>query len=80
MNLIAWLLIPSGIAIIVYSIKIGDFIGEIDFAEKIFGRGGTFAFVKLLGLCLSVFSIVWLTGDLPRWLRSTFSIFFGGAS
>ncbi|MBT3349012.1 hypothetical protein HN954_03240 [bacterium] len=79
--MIAWLLIPGGIVVIVYAVKIVDqFFGEIPFAEKIFGSGGTYTFIKLLGLAMTLFSIVWLTGDLPHWLRSTFGKFFGGVS
>lgn len=77
--MIAWLLIPGGIVILVYAVKIVDqFLGEIAFAERVLGSGGTYTFVKLLGVATTFLSIMWLTGDLPRWLRSTFGMFFGG--
>jgi hypothetical protein len=75
--MLAWLLIPAGIVIIVKSAQIGDFIGEIDFAEKFIGSGGTYSFIKLFGLALTILSIIWLTGDLPSFLKNTIGRFFG---
>jgi len=75
--MLAWLLIPAGIVIIVKSAQIGDFVGEIDFAEKYLGRGGTYSFIKLFGLAVTIFSIMWLTGDLPAFLHGTLGRFFG---
>jgi hypothetical protein len=75
--MLAWLLIPAGIVIIAKTPQIGEFIGEIDFAERVFGSGGTYSFIKLFGLGLTIFSIIWLTGDLPSFLQSTLGRFFG---
>lgn len=75
--MLAWLLIPAGIVVIVKSAQIGDFIGEIDFAERVFGSGGTYNFIKLFGLAITILSIIWLTGDLPAFLQSTLGRFFG---
>ena len=75
--MLAWLLIPAGIVIIIKSAQIGNFIGEIDFAEKFFGSGGTYTFIKLFGLATTILAIVWLTGDLPAFLHGTLGRFFG---
>ena len=75
--MLAWLLIPAGIVIIVKSAQIGNFIGEIDFAEKYLGSGGTYSFIKLFGLAVTIFSIMWITGDLPYFLHVTLGRFFG---
>jgi hypothetical protein len=75
--MLAWLLIPTGIVIIVKAAQIGDFVGEIDFAEKYLGSGGTYSFIKLFGLAVTIFSMMWLTGDLPSFLQGTLGRFFG---
>ncbi|MDH3324515.1 MAG: hypothetical protein OEL89_02660 [Candidatus Peregrinibacteria bacterium] len=76
--MIAWILIPAGILAIVYTDKIVDFIGDIDFAERAFGGGGTYTFVKLFGLFITVMSFAWIMGGIQPVLRSTFGVFFGG--
>ena len=76
--MLAWILIPMGIVIVVYSAKIERFTGSIDFAEKIFGTGRTDTFIKLFGLAVTLLSIMWVAGGLQSFLGSSFSIFFGG--
>jgi len=75
--MIPWLLIPLGIAIIVYSNKIGSWTGEINVAERIFGTNGTYLFIKLLGLAITILSFMWITGGLQEVLESLFKKFFG---
>ena len=74
--MLAWLLIPLGVLIIVKSAQIGDFVGEIDFAERYIGVGGTYGFIKLFGLVMIIVSMTWLTGDLPNFLQNTVGKFF----
>ena len=71
--LIALLLIPAGLALIVYTEKVVDFIGKIDFAERIFIGGGTYTFVKLFGVLLMIGSFMYMTGG----LQSVFGAIFG---
>ena len=75
--LIALLLVPAGILVIVKSARIGDFFGEIAFAEKVFGSGGTYTFVKLSGVVITILSIMWLTGGPQAFLRNHVGTFFG---
>lgn len=75
--LIALLLIPAGIIVVVKTAQIGDFIGEISFAEKIFGSGGTYTFIKLFGVSTTILSIMWLTGGPQEFLRDNVGSFFG---
>ena len=74
---IALLLVPLGILVIVKSARIGDFFGEISFAEKLFGSGGTYTFVKLFGAVTTILSIMWLTGGPQAFLRDHVGTFFG---
>ncbi len=75
--IIALLLVPLGILVVVKSARIGDFVGEIAFAEKAFGSGGTYTFIKLLGIATSLLAIMWLTGGPQIFLRDHVGKFFG---
>jgi hypothetical protein len=75
--LIALLLIPAGIIVVVKAAQIRDFIGEVSFAEKVFGSGGTYTFIKLFGVATTILSIMWLTGGPQAFLRDHVGTFFG---
>ena len=75
--IIALLLIPVGIIVVWKSARIGDFVGEIAFAEKAFGSGGTYTFIKVLGIATSVLAIMWLTGGPQAFLQEHVGNFFG---
>jgi len=76
--MIAWFLIPAGILMVIYSEKVVRFTGEIPFAEKWVGGGGTYTFVKLLGLAMTLLSIMWVSGGLDMFLRATLGVFIPG--
>lgn len=73
----AWFLIPVGVLMILYSNKIVEYTGEIDFAEKLFLQGGTYTFIKLFGLGLTILSFMWAVGGLQPLLLSFFGPMFG---
>lgn len=56
--------IGGGLALIVYTEPIKRFTGSFDFAEKYFGTGGTYNFLKLLGLLIMIFTFLWATGTI----------------
>jgi len=58
--------IGGGIACLVYTDRIKQFTGSFAFAESAFGTGGTYTFLKLLGLGLIVLTIMWITGTAER--------------
>jgi hypothetical protein len=58
--------IGFGLSLIIYTKPIRDQVGTIDFAEKYFGMGGTYNFLKLLGLFIIIFTIFWATGTIDR--------------
>ncbi len=76
--MIAWLLIPAGILMIAYVEKVVRFTGEISFAERWFGSGGTYTFMKLLGLGITLLSIMWVSGGLEIFLHATLGRFIPG--
>lgn len=68
--LISLLLIAGGIAMIIYTKQVVDFTGRFDFAERWFLSGGTYTFVKLAGLAMTILSFMWLTGGLQPFLAA----------
>ena len=67
---ISVLLIIGGILMIVYTGKVVDFTGRFDFAENWFPGGGTYTFIKLLGLAMAILSFMWITGGLQGFLAT----------
>lgn len=78
--MIAWLLIPAGVLMIVYAEKIGTFTGQLDFGEKIFGSGGTYVLIKVIGLLMSIFAIMWIAGGLQGFLHGILKTIVPGIS
>jgi hypothetical protein len=64
------LAIAFGLALIIYTEPIKRFTGSVDFAEKYFGMGGTYNFLKLLGIFIILFTIFWATGTIDRLIPS----------
>ena len=75
--IIAWLLIFGAIAMLVYTRQVGDFTGEIGWAESFWGAGGTYTAIKLFSLLMIGMSFWWMTGGLQAVLLSNFGVFFG---
>jgi hypothetical protein len=61
-----------GFLIIVFRPRIKDFTGDIGFAERYLGAGGTWTFLLLLGLGIFVLSLMWATGSLQSFMTGTF--------
>ena len=64
-----------GLLILVYRPKIKDFTGDIGFAEKWLGSGGTWTFFIILGVGIFVLSLMWATGSLQSFMVNNFSQF-----
>jgi hypothetical protein len=60
------ILIAAGLGLVVKTKRVKDFTGSFGFAEKWLGMGGTYTFLKLLGLALMIGTFLWLTGTLDR--------------
>lgn len=63
--------IPLAFVMIYYRRQIKDFVGEIAFAEKIFGMGGTHMMILIIALLVFVGSLMYALGTLQE-LVSTF--------
>ncbi|PIQ78051.1 hypothetical protein COV82_02040 [Candidatus Peregrinibacteria bacterium CG11_big_fil_rev_8_21_14_0_20_46_8] len=67
---------PLGIIFIVYRDKVKRFTGSIGFAESYFGQGGTYTFYVLLGLAISVGSLLWMFGTIQSIIGSVLGPLF----
>ena len=73
--------VPTGIAIVKYALRIVDeWTGPWEWAEKYLGGGGSYNACKLLGILVSVLSIMYATGALENIISSTIGTWgiFGG--
>ena len=67
--------IPLSFLLIIYRAKIKDFTGDIGFAEKYLGSGGTYTLFVLLGIILFFVTLMYITGSLQTALQSVFGPF-----
>ena len=67
--------IPLGFVIMVYRITIVRFTGKIAFAEQYF-NGGTYTFMVLVGILVSIFSMMYAFGTLQDFFMATVGRFF----
>lgn len=68
--------IPAGFLIIRYREKVKDSLGNIGFAEKYLGKGGTWTVIPLIGLGISILSFLWMIGNLQTIFKQLFGRFF----
>lgn len=59
---IGLLAMVGGFLMLVYRSKVKDLVGDIGFAEKYIGVGGTWTFLILLGIGFFIFGLMWITG------------------
>lgn len=64
-----------GLLILIFRPKIKDFTGDIGFAEKWLGSGGTWTFFIILGGGIFILSLMWATGSLQSFMVGKFSQF-----
>ncbi len=67
----------GGFLILVYRRQIKNVVGSIGFAEKIFGAGGTWTFLALLGVLIFILSLMWAMGTLQSVLTNVFGGILG---
>lgn len=60
--LVAIIGMPLAFVIIYFRKQIRDFVGEIGFAEKIFGMGGTSTFIVVFAFFIFIFSLMYAMG------------------
>jgi len=68
--------IATGLLLLKYREQVKDFFGNIDFADDIFGQGGTWTLINILGILIPILSIMWMFGTLQSFITNTFKQFF----
>lgn len=71
--LIGW---PLAFLMLRYRRAIREFVGDIGFAEKYLGMGGTNTFIVIVGILLFIGSLMYALGTLQSLLQSTIGRFF----
>ncbi|MBN1494624.1 hypothetical protein JW911_02710 [Candidatus Peregrinibacteria bacterium] len=67
---------PLSFLIIIYRANIKQFTGDLDFAEKWFGAGGTYTLILLFGIFVFFATLMYVTGSLQYVLSSTLGPLF----
>ncbi len=68
--------IPVAFLIMVYRAKLKEFTGEIAFAEKYLGVGGTYNLFILIGMVVFIFSVMYMFGSFQEIFAATLGRFF----
>jgi len=64
------------IIILKYRIHIKDFIGDVGFAEKYLGTGGTHSLIIIIAFLVFVLSLMYSLGTLQSVMQATLGRFF----
>jgi hypothetical protein len=75
--LVALIGMPLAFVIVYYRKEIKDFVGDISFAERIFGVGGTHTFILFLALIVFAGSLMYGLGTLQDLFRGILGPLFG---
>jgi len=67
---------PLGFVIMYYRRAIKEFFGEIGFAERILGVGGTNTFIVLVGILVFIGSLMYSLGTFQSLLNGILGRFF----
>ena len=69
--------IPLGFIIIIYRYHLKQFTGNIGFAEQYLGGGGTYNLFIIIGLLMSILSMMYAFGTLQEFFSVYLGRFFG---
>ena len=71
-----FILILIGFLILVFRPKIKDFIGNISFAERYLGMGGTWTFLVILGVLFVISGLMWMSGSIQNFFMDNLGTLF----
>jgi hypothetical protein len=77
--LIGAVLAALGVLAVKYTFWLTNLTGNLGFAERYLGAGGTYSFYKLAGVVLAIFGLMYATGlgtPVLEWLLSPLAQFF----
>jgi len=69
--------VPLGFLIIIYRYQLKQFTGNVGFAEQYLGAGGTYNLFVLIGLLVSVLSMMYAFGTVQDFYNGYLGLFFG---
>lgn len=72
--------IPLGFLMVYYRERVKRFTGDIAFAEKYLGIGGTYTFIAILGLIVAIGSLMYMFGAFQILLENTLGRLSPGAN
>lgn len=72
--------IPLGVLIMIYRYQLKQVTGNVSWAEQYLGMGGTYNLFIIIGLAVSIFSLMYAFGTLQDLLYGTFGRFFSVGS
>ncbi len=67
---------PFAFLLMIYRSQLKQITGEIDFAEKYLGPGGTYTFFIILGLGIFVFTVMYVFGTFQDIFNATLGSLF----
>ena len=74
---IAVLGIPLGFIIMIYRFQLAQFTGKIQWAEEHLGSGGTYNLYIIIGLAVSILSLMYSLGTIQSFFTGTLGSIFG---
>jgi len=72
--LIGW---PVAFLIFKYRRPLKEFIGDVGFAERYLGAGGTNTLIVIIGILVFIGSMMWAAGTLQGLVQGSLGRFFG---
>lgn len=69
--------IPLGFVIMIYRFQIKQFTGNIDWAEQYLGSGGTYNLFIIIGMLISIVSLMYALGTIQDLFSSGLGPIFG---
>lgn len=71
--------IPLGLLMVIYRERVKRFTGDFAFAEQWFGQGGTYTALIVVGILITIGSLMYMLGTLQALFATLFGPFFGAA-
>ena len=68
--------LPLGILMMIYRNQLKEITGDIEWAERNLGSGGTYTLLLFIGLLVSILSVMYAFGTLQAGFQGTFGGLF----
>jgi|WetSurMetagenome_2_1015567.scaffolds.fasta_scaffold36573_3 hypothetical protein len=68
--------VPLGVLMMIYRVQIKSVTGDIGWAERNIGGGGTYTLIAIIGLLVSILSLMYALGTLQEFMVNNLGGFF----